>query len=61
MKPVFLTLVGALVAYELITLANDRDGDTISEIVWEATTERPIVPFAAGVLIGHFFWQRRWK
>lgn len=58
MKSVFLTLVGALVAYELVTLANDSDGDTISEIVWEATTQRPIVPFAAGVLCGHFFWQR---
>ena len=58
MRGAFLTLVGGLVVYELIALRNDCEGDTISEIVWHATTERPIVPFAAGVLCGHFFWWR---
>ena len=55
---VFLGLLGGLCAYELYTLANKCPGDTISEIVWTATHRRPIVPFAAGVLCGHFFWQR---
>ena len=54
----FLSLVGGLVLYEGLALANDCEGDTVSEIVWAATTKRPIVPFAAGVLCGHFFWQR---
>lgn len=58
MKRIFLALVGGLVAYELYTLSNDRDGDTISEIMWEATTRRPLLPFAMGVLMGHFFWQQ---
>jgi len=55
---VFLGLVGALAAYELYTLSNECEGDTISEIVWTATAKRPLLPFAAGVLCGHFFWQR---
>lgn len=58
MQRVFLGLVGGLVVYEIVTLRNKCDGDTISEIVWAATAKRPIVPFAAGVLCGHFFWQR---
>jgi hypothetical protein len=59
MRAAFLALVGGLLVYEFVALRNECDGDTISEIVWTATTERPIVPFAAGVVCGHFFWQRR--
>lgn len=58
MKRIFLALVGGLCIYELVALENDCPDDTISEIMWAATTKRPILPFAAGVLCGHFFWQR---
>ncbi len=58
MKILFLTLVGALIVYELVAVFDRQQGDTISEIVWTVTTRRPIVPFALGVLMGHFFWQR---
>lgn len=58
MRTIFLGLVGGLLVYEIAALHNDCPDDTISEIVWSATTRRPIVPFAAGVLCGHFFWQR---
>lgn len=57
MKPIFLGLVGGLLVYEVVALANQGDGDTISEIAWEAVTDRPIVPFAVGVVVGHLFWQ----
>lgn len=58
MKRLFYALVGALLVYEYLALRNRREGDTISEIVWAATTRRPLVPFAGGLLCGHFFWQR---
>ena len=58
MKRIFLGLVGGLLVYEFVALRNECEGDTISEIVWTAASERPVVPFAAGVLCGHFFWQR---
>lgn len=58
MRAAFVALVAGLVVYETIAVANDCAGDSVSEIVWSATTRRPIVPFAAGVLCGHFFWQR---
>jgi hypothetical protein len=55
---IFLGLVGGLCVYEVVTLSNKCEGDTISELAWATTTKRPIVPFAFGVLMGHFFWQR---
>lgn len=58
MKPIFLALVGGLVAYELVALSEKRKGDTISEITWSTSSHYTILPFAAGVLCGHFFWQR---
>ena len=58
MKRVVLALVGGLVAYELVALSEKRRGDTISEIVWTETSHYAILPFAFGVLMGHFFWQR---
>jgi hypothetical protein len=59
MKHVFLGLLGGLVVYEFVALKTQSEGDTISEIMWEATTDRPIVPFALGVVMGHLFWQHR--
>jgi len=32
-------------------------GQTISEIVWHVSLKRPVVPFAFGFLMGHFFAQ----
>ncbi len=58
MRRVFLALVGGLVVYELIAIAEHDEADTISAIIWTATARRPIVPFAIGVLMGHLFWQR---
>lgn len=58
MRWIFRGLVGALLVYEAAALATECEGDTISEMVWAATTKRPLVPFAAGLVCGHFFWQR---
>lgn len=44
-----------LFVYEFWAAASAKRGDTISEIVWRASS-RPILPFAFGVLMGHFFW-----
>lgn len=56
-KWVFTGLVAALVVYEAVALASKRDGATISEIVWRHSARRTIVPFAGGLLAGHFFWK----
>jgi hypothetical protein len=57
-RPVwFLWLLGGLAAYEVAALADTKNGHTISEITWRAVSGRPIVPFLAGVIAGHLFWQ----
>ena len=58
MKRAFLALVGGMVVYELVALSETRRGDTISEIMWSETSHYAMIPFAMGVLMGHFFWQR---
>ena len=58
MTKVFLACVGLLLLYELVALMDGKAGDTISEIMWHVAAQRPILPFAMGVLMGHFFWQR---
>jgi hypothetical protein len=57
MRLAFGALGAAVLAYEALALANRQTGDTISERVWRAS-EYPLVPFAAGLVCGHFFWQR---
>lgn len=57
-EQVLLGIVAAALAYEVFTLADKCEGNTISEIIWTTTAKRPILPFALGVLCGHFFWQR---
>jgi len=58
MRRAFLVLVALLLLYEAVALGTITRGDTISEIVW-AASHRPLVPFAMGFLMGHFFWQRK--
>jgi len=58
MPRAFLALVAGLCAYELVALTQHKKGDTISELMWSTTSHYAILPFAMGVLMGHFFWQR---
>ena len=53
--------VVVMLIYEVIALWNHQAGDTISEIVWNYATKRPLVPFLLGLLMGHLFWQRGTK
>jgi len=57
MRVIFYGLCLGLLLYEGAALTNEKEDDTISEIFWEAS-KRPLVPFAFGMLCGHFFWQR---
>lgn len=56
-KWVFTGLLLSLLVYELVALGARAPGATISELVWQAAHRRPIVPFAVGLLCGHFFWR----
>lgn len=47
--------LGLLLVYEIWALKSDAPGDTISEVIWRVS-KRPLLPFAFGILMGHFFW-----
>lgn len=55
---VVLAVIALLLAYEGWTLVNSTPADTISESVWRIASSRPLVPFLAGMLCGHFFWSK---
>jgi hypothetical protein len=54
---IIMVLVSAiLVGWDLFVATNKVKGDTISEILQQIGQSHPFVPFAFGVLLGHFFW-----
>jgi hypothetical protein len=54
----WLIAVAGLLFYEGYALLNHTPGDTLSEAVW-TYGQHPMIVFCAGVLVGHFWWQRR--
>ncbi len=52
----FACLCALMGIYEVVALYQHR-GHTISEIIWGMSKYHPLVPFALGALMGHFFWQ----
>lgn len=48
-----------LLAYEVLALV--FHWQTLSGWMWAAAAAYPLVPFACGVLCGHFFWPRKVK
>lgn len=53
---VCVAAVVALIGFDVWAYANGIPGDTISEVTRSAARRYPILPFAAGVVVGHFFW-----
>jgi len=54
---VWLVLLALALVYEAYAILNSIPSDTLSEAVWDA--HHPMITFAAGVITGHFFWQRK--
>lgn len=47
--------IAALLVVEVVQLARKRE--LLSQVVWRLSGRYPLIPFATGVLCGHFFWQ----
>lgn len=52
---ILVALVG-LIGLEVYSLANNHDGDTISEVINRKSKEWLFIPFSFGFLMGHWFW-----
>lgn len=57
-RAAWLIAIVGLLGFEGYTLLNSVPGDTLSEAVWLVSRDYPLVPFLAGLLCGHFFWNR---
>jgi uncharacterized membrane protein len=44
--------------YDIVVAYNDVKGDTISELVRDISHSWYILPYAFGVITGHFFWNK---
>lgn len=55
---IFFIFAAVLVlgGWDIYAAFNGTPGDTVSEIVLEASLRRPVVPFVVGVICGHLFW-----
>lgn len=53
---IILGVTAILIGWDIFVAVNPPQGDTISEIIQEFATKHPVIPFAFGVLMGHFFW-----
>ena len=49
-----ITLV--VIIFDIIVLCNPGENDTVSYVVQMLAHKYPIIPLAAGILCGHFFW-----
>lgn len=58
---IVLTIIGLIVLIVIlwdIWLASDKtEGNTISEIITRLAYKYPLIPFALGMLAGHWFWK----
>lgn len=45
-----------LATYDLIPVIRKGPGDSISEVMRDAARRYPIIAFAAGLLVGHWWW-----
>jgi hypothetical protein len=46
------------ITLEALAIYSRNPGAPLSEHVWVAIAEYPILTFAIGLMMGHFFWQR---
>jgi len=56
----WLVFGGGLLAYEIYAVTNSIPGDTLSEAVWNYG-QHPLIALGIGIVLGHFYWQRKRK
>lgn len=58
---ILLTITALLIGWDIYVALTPESGDTISEVVLGYAKQYTVVPFAFGVLCGHFFWAQKVK
>jgi hypothetical protein len=52
-------IAALLIGWDVWLYRSPAPSDTISRVLFDGAREHPILPFAFGVLAGHFFWGLR--
>ena len=55
-KTAVVTMVAGIILWDIYLASDEVDKNTISKLVRDVSDESPMIPFALGVLIGHWFW-----
>jgi hypothetical protein len=50
-----------VVIYDTIAIMSGGRYNTVSSVVMDWSETYPIIPLAAGILLGHLFWPQRFK
>lgn len=53
---ILIVTAAALALYDVYVASTPEPGDTISEVINEASRQRPVIAFALGGIAGHLFW-----
>ncbi len=60
MKPthyILIAVAASLIAFDIVVACTGWL-PTISEVAWQTAGQHPVVPFLAGVVAGHLWWQK---
>jgi hypothetical protein len=54
---IIVSLVVALVVYDVIVEMKFGVNATISQVIFDTASHNPWIALAAGILVGHWFWR----
>ena len=55
-KTAIVAMVAGIIVWDIYLASDDVDKNTIRELIRDVSDDSPMIPFAFGVLIGHWFW-----
>ena len=53
-----LGFASALIGWDIYVYFHGESVDMVTSVIWNTSTEHPVVPFIVGVVMGHLFWGR---
>jgi hypothetical protein len=53
---IFLAIIAAIYTWDAYVLTSHDASRSVSHVIRAWSVNQPILPFAAGVLVGHLFW-----
>lgn len=55
-KYIILAVTAALIIWDIVLAIRPPAEDTISEVIRKHAHKYPLIPFAFGVIMGHWWW-----